>query len=186
MKVTNRTSYPLIAFGWHLQKGYGEDVAVAPGASVEVSGPYLGDMKGEPCYIHLAGSITCQEGSDDGNGFQVACGKQLSLRGHSTESGITIRHHSEDRKILLPGKEEAKQALSNMYTPAEVDIWVEAFCRNDFDLYRRATSRKCSAEERAADPKLDTVCAAYERREQLVHEINTGVRLSSGEVNVRA
>lgn len=96
MQVTNKTSYPLVAFGWHLQRGYGEDVTINPGETKEVLGPYLGEMDG-PCHVLVPGEISCQEGPDDGNGFQVTLGSQLNLKSDSV--GVTVRHHSESRII---------------------------------------------------------------------------------------
>ena len=97
MKVINGTTYPLIAFGWHLERGYGSEVTINPGESAEVSGPYLGEMGGGDCHIAIEGEITCQEGPDDDKGFQVVLGGQLNLK--SDNVGITVRHHSESRKI---------------------------------------------------------------------------------------
>lgn len=93
MKVTNNTSYPVIAFGSETMTGlgYGDDVTIQPGDTVEVSGPYIGEMDGGDCYIHLAGEITCHEGPDDDNGYQVIQGNPLCLS--ASRRGVTVRHH---------------------------------------------------------------------------------------------
>lgn len=97
MKVSNTASYPLIAFGWHVQRGYGNDVTINPGETKEVLGPYLGEMDGGSCHVLVPGEISCQEDPDDDRGFQVGLGNQLNLK--SDNVGITVRHHSEPRII---------------------------------------------------------------------------------------
>lgn len=95
MKVTNSTPYPLIAFGWHLQRGYGVDVTIQPSETMEVLGPYLGELDGGACHVLIPGEISCQEGADDDDGFQVTLGNQLNLA--SDDVGITVRHYTEPR-----------------------------------------------------------------------------------------
>lgn len=97
MKIFNKTSQDLIAFGWHTEHGYGNDVKIVPGQSADISGPYLGGMGGGSCYITIEGEIACQEEPDDDNGFQVIAGGQLNLQ--AGNKGVTVRHHSEDRII---------------------------------------------------------------------------------------
>ncbi|QQR78432.1 MAG: hypothetical protein IPJ68_05135 [Candidatus Moraniibacteriota bacterium] len=94
MKVINKTSYPIIAFGYHVEQGYAEDVTIQPGESADVSGPYVGEMGGGDCYIHLEGAITCHEGPDDDHGFQVVRGTQLCLSADGR--GVTVRHHLDE------------------------------------------------------------------------------------------
>lgn len=91
MKVTNNTSFALIAFGWLQPKGYGDDVEIPPGETAEVNGPYLGEMGGGSCHVALAGEVVCKETPDDANGLQVAKGNPIHLGGGNR--GITIRHH---------------------------------------------------------------------------------------------
>lgn len=98
MKVTNNTSYALVAFGWHLQKGYGEDVTIKAGETKEVSGPYLGEMGELSCYVLVPGEISCQETPDDDTGYQVSVGNQLNLKRGNV--GITVRHNCEPRIIV--------------------------------------------------------------------------------------
>ena len=98
MKVHNSTSYPIIAFVWHIRRGYGEDVTINPGETAEVIGPYLGKMGGGSCRIAFPGEISCQEGPDDASGYQVGVGNQLNLKSDS-DVGITVRHYSEPRMI---------------------------------------------------------------------------------------
>ena len=98
MKVINRTSSKLIAFGWHMKYGYGDDMEINSGQSVEVLGPYVGEMGGEDCHVALAGSeIVCHDGPDSRDGFHVSLGNPLTLQGEDDETGVSIRHHSEPR-----------------------------------------------------------------------------------------
>jgi len=91
MKVTNRAQYPLIAFGVDTRRGYGRDVTILPDETREVSGPYLGEMDGDSCHIHIPGNIACHEAPDDENAFQVLEGMPLCLR--ADHLGVTVRHH---------------------------------------------------------------------------------------------
>ena len=91
MKVLNKTSFSLIAFGWHEDIGYGDDVTILPGETGEVNGPYLGEMGGGDCHVALVGELVCQEAPDDKTGLQVLKDQPLSLGGGNR--GITIRHH---------------------------------------------------------------------------------------------
>ncbi|EKE10934.1 MAG: hypothetical protein ACD_15C00175G0004 [uncultured bacterium] len=101
MKIINNCSFAVIAFGWHLEYGYGEDVRIEPGQSAEIAGPYVGELGKGSCFIALSGEdVVCQEAPDDENGFHVSMGNQLSLGSGSTGSrGMTVRHFSEDRKL---------------------------------------------------------------------------------------
>jgi len=74
---------------------------IAPGKSAEVNGPYLCDMDGGACHIHIGGEITCHEAPDDDKGFLVSKGNQLTLKedGATPAKGITVRHHSDDQII---------------------------------------------------------------------------------------
>ena len=94
MKVTNHAACPTIAFGIVAKVGYGEDVTIQPGESADVSGPYLGEMGGGDCYIHLEGTITCHEGPDDDHGFQVIQGTPLCLGNGGRD--VTVRHHLDE------------------------------------------------------------------------------------------
>lgn len=93
MKVTNNASFPVIAFGIHMEIGYGDDVIIQPGESAEVSGPRIGEMGKCSCYIHLDGELVCHEASDDDNSFQIARGMPIFLQ--LENKGITIRHHED-------------------------------------------------------------------------------------------
>lgn len=95
MKVSNNTSYDLIAFGWHITHGCGDDVKIEPGQFADILGPYVGEMDDGSCYIIIEGEIACQETPDDNNGFQVIVGSQLNLQ--KNNKGITVRHFSEER-----------------------------------------------------------------------------------------
>ena len=93
MKVTNNAPYKLIAFGFHTQKGYGEDVEIPSGQTADVNGPYLGEMGGGSCHAALLGEIACHEAPDSDAGFQVSPGNPLSLA--DGDRGITVRHYSD-------------------------------------------------------------------------------------------
>jgi len=97
VNITNNTSYPLIAFCWHIQKGYGDDVEIQPNQSADVSGPYIGEMGGGNCYIVVPGKIVCQETPDDEIGFHVSTGNLLVLR--SGDIGTTVRHSQDKRDV---------------------------------------------------------------------------------------
>ena len=90
MKVTNNASYALIAFGFHVLRGYGEDVKISPGQTADVNGPYVGEMGGGSCHVALVGEIVCHEAPDNAEGFQVAPGNPLSLA--DGDRGITVRY----------------------------------------------------------------------------------------------
>lgn len=94
MKVTNKASFDIIAFGVHVPKGYGDDVTIPPGETAEISGPYVGEMGDGSCYIHLDGEVTCQEEPDDDNGLQIGRGNPICLQGGNR--GVTIRHYADE------------------------------------------------------------------------------------------
>lgn len=93
MKVANKTSFSITAFGWHELKGYGDDIHIPPGETAEVNGPYLGEMGGGSCHVALDGEVVCQETSNDAHGFLVAQGHPIRLA--NGDHGITIRHHAD-------------------------------------------------------------------------------------------
>jgi hypothetical protein len=91
MIVKNNTSGALLAFGWHKQGGPGEEVIIPSGESIDVKGPYLGEMGGGSCYASVPGQVTCQENPDDDNGFQITKHTPLYLENQNdTDIGITI------------------------------------------------------------------------------------------------
>lgn len=94
MKVYNSCTFPIKAFGFHVECGYGVDVLISARESLDVSGPYLGEMGGGDCYVVITGEITCHESPDDDNGFQVLRGHPLSLQ--SGDVGITVRHYEDE------------------------------------------------------------------------------------------
>lgn len=101
MQVTNSAAFPVIAFTWHTQVGYGEDVLIQPGQSVDISGPFVGELEGRDCFIAAFGSIICHEEADEENRFFIASDCQINLQ--SGNIGVTVRHYSENRKIEWPG-----------------------------------------------------------------------------------
>ena len=94
MNVVNKTTFPVIAMCWHETYGYGYEETIESGKSMDVSGPYIGEMGGGSCCLAMTGKITCHEKSDDEFGFHVSEGNQLNLG--NGESGVTIRHHLDD------------------------------------------------------------------------------------------
>jgi hypothetical protein len=93
MKVTNNTSFPVIAFGYEIERGYGEDVMIPAGETKEVSGPYIGDMGGGRCYVAIPDELVCQEEPDNDVGLQIGKGVPIYLLDGNL--GITIRHKED-------------------------------------------------------------------------------------------
>ena len=94
MRVTNSTSFKIIAFCFDSGIGYGEDVTIKPGESAEVQGPYLGKMGGGGCHVIVEGSIICHEEPDDENSFQLLFGQPLHLA--IGKKGVTVRHYLDE------------------------------------------------------------------------------------------
>ena len=90
MRVHNKTNETLIAFGWDQVHGHGGDVKIAPGGSVNVNGPFNGEMGGY-CDISLSGEITCHSSPDNGTEFQVTKGFPVNLS-QGGENGVSVRH----------------------------------------------------------------------------------------------
>lgn len=88
MKITNNTAHTLIAFGFNTGIGYGEDVEILPGRTVDVNGPT--SKWGESDI--LPGEITCQS-VEDGSGYLVTLGYQLCLK--DNKHGVTVRHYQD-------------------------------------------------------------------------------------------
>ena len=67
------------------------------------------------------------------------------------------------------------QNLSDLSTVQEVDDFInEQICRDLPPKFRaRIEAGECTAEERAADPKIDAVCKALGRRTELEQEVHT-------------
>jgi hypothetical protein len=91
MKVTNKASFEVIAFGWHKLKGRGVDVRISPGETAEVNGPRIVETGDRIHEVSLTGSIICHAEPDDERGFELLPGKILSVGG--MVRGVTIRHH---------------------------------------------------------------------------------------------
>ncbi len=98
MKVTNKTTFPVIVVCWHRGHGYGEEETIQPGETAEVLGPYLGMMGVGHCHVEVPGEIICHEDPDDEDErYHVSKGNQLVLSGE--ERGTTVRHHEEEIKF---------------------------------------------------------------------------------------
>lgn len=76
--------------------------------------------------------------------------------------------------------------LDRLYTPQAVDDFINnQICRDMPNLRAQVEANPPTEDERKANIKVDAVCNALKRREQLVEEIRTGRRCQNGEVNVR-
>ena len=97
MKIINNTSFAIFVYIWHRDRGCmrrGEDIRIETENFKEIAGPYFGEVGKRDPYLKISEGVTCQEGPDDGNGFQILRGHQLTL---GAEAGVTIRHHLEKR-----------------------------------------------------------------------------------------
>ena len=110
MRVINNTSFPIIAHGVWLNKGYGPDVLIQPGESKKVPGLYVGVMGNGECFVQLnSPDITCHEGEYTDDAFHVSKGKRLCLQGGG--EGITIRHHEDDVESQVVVWREANEDI---------------------------------------------------------------------------
>jgi hypothetical protein len=110
MRITNKTGFAIIAFGWHKTRGYGEDVRISPGAIVEVNGPHLGEMGGGSCHVAIGGTLTCHEDLDNDIAMQVLKGEPLVLG--MGDLGITVRHHADlPEDCVLDWRQEERLKL---------------------------------------------------------------------------
>lgn len=143
MKVTNYASFPIVAFGWHVQHGISMDVTIKPGVTGEVSGPYLGEMGGGDCFIHFEGELRCHEGEDSDSEFHIGQGKPISF-GHKGESGITVRHHLD-----------AAEPHVTAWREENYDWLIEGYDTFDGQPYPLQGAYDCRLNaERAADARL--------------------------------
>ncbi len=97
MDVTNKTTFPIIAMCWHTMYGYGDEKTIEPGQSEDILGSYIGEMGGGKCHLIKEGKITIHEAPDDESGYHVSKGHQLNFG--NEESGVTVRHHSDDLEL---------------------------------------------------------------------------------------
>lgn len=110
MKVANKCSFELIAFGWHKSirsVECGEDVRIPSGEVTEVNGPLLSAIGGTKCYLLIPGEIICHEMPDDARSFQIMRGAPLNYSGGGR--GIMVRHYADalDKRSI---------ALRNIHT----------------------------------------------------------------------
>lgn len=99
MKVTNNASFPVQAFGFHTERGYGSDIHIKPGESADIISPYLGEMDGGSCQIAIPGEITCHEGPDGDGRFSIAQGKPIHLQ--SGNIGVVVRHYFDAPELQV-------------------------------------------------------------------------------------
>lgn len=95
MNIKNDCGFPVIAFGYHTDRGYGNDVEIPAGDARSVSGPYLGEMGNGDCYVYIPGEIVVHEGQDDESGYQIVAGEPLFFGGGG-KLGIVVRHHDDE------------------------------------------------------------------------------------------
>lgn len=94
VRIRNECSFPVIAFGWNTNLGYGKDVIILSGASADVPGPYLEEMNSGSCHVHISGEIICHEYPDNGGRFRVLHGFPLSIQ--QRNAGVTVRHCEDE------------------------------------------------------------------------------------------
>lgn len=94
MLVTNHTSFPVRAFGFHTAHGYGQDTHIKPGESVDISGPYFSEAGKSLCRIAIPGELICHEGPIDGRRFQIA--KEFPIHLQRGEVGVSVRHYFDN------------------------------------------------------------------------------------------
>jgi len=96
MKITNKTSFPLTAVGWHIfTENRGKAISIPSGKTGDVSGPLLGKMGGGICSIVIWGEITCHEEPDNEVGFQVIEETPLTLGGDGHDRGVIVMHRND-------------------------------------------------------------------------------------------
>ncbi len=101
MKIVNKTSFPVMAFCWHLDHGSGSSIKIGSGETAEASGPYLGNMGDGETRLIIEGIVTCQEEPDNEKGFQVLKGKKLDLK--NGKEGVTVCHCEDFVNFTLVG-----------------------------------------------------------------------------------
>ena len=95
MKVTNNTSFTVLAFGWRRgvewSKGFSAKILILPGEVGEVNPPPDGQgAQEEDC---VKAEVVCHESPDEHVGWEIALGKPIFAdRGHY---GVTIYHVDE-------------------------------------------------------------------------------------------
>lgn len=94
MKVTNNAPFPVKAFSFHTEHGYGDYSYIKPGQSAEVCGPYVGEMGCGSCTIAVPGKIICHEGPDGNGKFRIAEKSPIHLQ--SGKVGVTVRHEFDE------------------------------------------------------------------------------------------
>lgn len=87
MRVVNLTSKTIIAFGWNVEGGHGEDMVIKPGASAHVNDP-----------LPISGSIVCREmeaGCE--NSYQLSEDRFISVPDINNQKvGVTVKYYSEE------------------------------------------------------------------------------------------
>lgn len=99
MKIENRTSHELIAFGWSIEHGFGKMTSIPSGESADIAGPYIGEMGGGSCHIDIPGEIICHEKPEEEKKFQVVLGNELALK-ITHDLGITVLHKDDRERIF--------------------------------------------------------------------------------------
>ncbi|MDP1689758.1 MAG: hypothetical protein Q8L52_00945 [bacterium] len=76
------------------------------------------------------------------------------------------------------------EELSEMYTPSAVEALINEIERFMPGLRQKAEEGHFTSAERVKDPKLNAMCNALERLEELKSEIELGLREPNGDLNV--
>lgn len=94
MLVTNNTSFQVIALGFDARIGYGNDLVINPGMTVDVQGPYVGEMGCGICYIRIDGKVALCEIIDGKNDLKIGKGIPVSIEIRYGR-GVIVRHHED-------------------------------------------------------------------------------------------
>ena len=93
MKVTNNTGFTVVAYGMARErKDKGPKVAIRPGETVNVLGPYLGEMDG-PCHLAILGELVCHDDPKGDQNSLVLLGEPLFIG--NTVFQVHIFHHHD-------------------------------------------------------------------------------------------
>jgi len=80
LQITNDTTFSVTAFCQHKDYGNGDKKVIKPGETMELQGPWVGEMGDESGYIQFTGRITCHEKPDNNTGYQVTKEEKLILQ----------------------------------------------------------------------------------------------------------
>ncbi len=94
MRITNNTSFKVIAYIFHYNYGKGALVEIFPQQTAEVEGPLIGRLNDGDCYVYLPGKVTCHEGGDTANNhLHLSRGNSITTENEGSGQGVRIRHY---------------------------------------------------------------------------------------------